>query len=183
MKKFVILFSILFFFSEFSHSQNWEGNFSGTVGLINFKVRVQYEIPIGEKYSTGANLNYYFINWTGPLIEPFFRIYSKKHGNYEGWFLQGKVGYGNLKSLDEYFELDPSYKTKRWSSVGGGVAVGNKFFINDKLTIEPLMGLRIYSGPNFNDEDYDWSSLGEDIGWGLTTGFPLDLQIKIGYQF
>jgi hypothetical protein len=165
------------------YSQSWEGNVSGTVGLINTKIRVQYEMPIGEQFSTGANLNYYFVNWTGPLIEPFFRIYSKNHGNYKGWFLQAKLGYGNLKSLDEYFELDPNYTAKRWSTFGGGVAVGNKFFISDKLTIEPLLGLRIYSAPNFNDDDYDLESVGEDIGWGLTTGFPLDLQIKIGYQF
>jgi hypothetical protein len=185
MKKVFYFFTILLLFSSEMNSQNWEGNLSGTVGLLNFKVRIQYELPIGEKYSTGANLNYYFVNWTGPLIEPFFRVYAKKHGNYEGWFLQGKLGYGNLKSLDEYFEFDPNYTSKRWSTFGGGVAIGNKFFITDKLTIEPLMGLRLYSPQNFNKKEYDIYDdyVWEDLSWGLTTGFPLDLQIKIGYQF
>jgi len=178
--KFILLFIV---FSTISFSQDWKGNLSGTVGIINFKARIQYELPIGDNMSTGANLNYYFVNWTGPIIEPFFRIYSKKSGNSEGWFLQGKLGYGNLKSLDEYFQLDSNYTNKRWSTFGGGIAVGNKFFISDNLTIEPLLGIRLYSAPSFNDEEYELAELGEDIGWGLTTGFPLDLQIKIGYQF
>lgn len=178
------LFCLLFiFFVSISFGQNWTGNISGTVGIINLKARIQYEIPIESNMSTGANLNYYFVNWTGPLIEPFFRFYRKKDSNAEGWFIQGKLGYGNLKSLDEYFSLDPNYSQKRWSTFGGGIAVGNKFFISNALTIEPLIGLRIYTGPNFLEDEYDLDEVGEDLGWAVTTGFPLDLQLKIGYQF
>ena len=36
---------------------------------------------------------------------------------------------------------------------------------------------------SFNEDNYDLDEVGEDLGWALTTGFPLDLQIKIGYQF
>jgi hypothetical protein len=179
-KLFVLLFIC---FTCYSYAQDWTGNISGTIGIINFKARFQYELPIDNNMSTGVNLNYYFVNWTGPLIEPFFRLYRKKDSNSEGWFLQGKLGYGNLKSLDEYFSLDPNYNQKRWSTFGGGIAVGNKFFITDVLTIEILGGLRIYSGPNFDEDQYDLDEIGEDLGWALTTGFPLDLQMKIGYQF
>ena len=94
MKKIIFILTLVITTNSFA--QDFKGNISGTVGLINLKARIQYETPIGDNLSTGVNLNYYFVNWTGPLIEPFFRIYSKKEGNTEGWFLQGKLGYGNL---------------------------------------------------------------------------------------
>ena len=185
MKK-VLFIILLFGFGVNSNAQEFKGNISGTIGLINFKTKIQYEIPVGDNLSTGANLNYYFVNWTGPLIEPFIRIYGKKYGNTEGWFLQGKLGYGNLKNLDDYF-ISGATKSERFSTFGGGVAVGNKIFLSDKITLEPIIGLRIYTAPSINQDIYDSyaaaEALGEDIGWALTTGLPLDLQVKVGYQF
>jgi len=185
MKK--VLFTMLLFgFSMNSNAQEFKGNICGTIAIINLKAKIQYELPIGDNLSTGVNLNYYFVNWTGPLLEPFFRIYSRKYGNTEGWFLQGKLGYGNLKNLDDDI-ISGATKTARFSTFGGGVAFGNKIFLSDKITLEPVIGLRIYTPPSINKDIYDSyeaaESLGEDIGWALTTGLPLDLQLKIGYQF
>ena len=78
-------------------------------------------------------------------------------------------------------------KNNRWSTFGAGVAISYKFLIVDRLTIEPLIDLRVVSPPtyNFNDESMEASALGigEGIGWYLTTGLPLDFQLKFGWQF
>lgn len=186
MKK---LFAVLFIISSLSvFGQRWDGHASGFVGLLNLKARVQYELPISKSLTTGANLNYYFVNWTGPLLEPFIRAYGRNGGNEEGWFFQAKLGYGNLKRIDIY-DLNDETESARWSTFGGGLAIGNKIIFNNNITMEPLIGFRIYSSPNINeyetnDDIYeDAMDLGEDVGWYLTTGLPLDFQFKIGYQF
>ncbi len=174
-----------------TNAQDFKGNLSGTVGLLNSKVRIQYELPVGSKFSTGLNLNYYFDKFSGPLVEPFFRLYGKTKGNTEGWFLQAKLGYGNLKT-----EIEDLNNNKRFSTYGGGIAVGNKFFVSNKITIEPLVGFRIYTPPpaiediSVDNDPYGYNQLGNNlvdaangISWVATTGFPLDFQLKVGYQF
>lgn len=178
---------------------------SGSFGILNPKLRLQYEKGIGEKSSVGVAMHYYMVNWTGPKFEVFGRLYSKKHGNTEGFFLQGKVGYGNLKSvLYETYNNDLGiyqsyYKSpkKRFSTIGFGVATGYKFLITDHFVIESNIGVHIWTPPSSNLEKTDAynnadpleqsaadaASLGEDIGWYLTTGLPLDFQIKFGYNF
>jgi hypothetical protein len=190
MKK-IMLTALAVFVFVITNAQDFKGNLSGTVGLLNSKARIQYELPIGSKFSTGLNLNYYFTSFSGPLIEPFFRLYGKSKGNTEGWFLQAKLGYGNLKTEIEDINNDK----KRFSTYGGGIAVGNKFFVSNKITIEPLIGFRVYSPPPtiegvFEDDQYGFGQLGNSLvdatnvaSWISTTGFPLDFQLKVGYQF
>ncbi len=180
MKK--LLVSAILLATGFVNGQDFKGNISGTLGILNAKIRLQYEKPIGERYSTGANLNYYFVNWTGPIIEPFVRIYGRSEGNKEGFFGQFKLGYGNLKSLNLELNQSGNYveSNKRWSTIGGGVDCGYKFLIGKHFTIEPLAGLRYYTAPKEVDNP---AALGEDIGWYVTTGLPLDFQLKFGYQF
>ena len=62
---------------------------------------------------------------------------------------------------------------------------GYKFLIGDHFTIEPLLGFRLLSPPvyNYDESYYDALDIAEGIGWYLTTGFPLDYQLKFGYQF
>ena len=86
MKRLFIAFFIIS--SSFTFSQRWDGHASGFFGILNPKARIQYELPISESLTTGANLNYYFVNWTGPLLEPFIRAYGRNGGNEEGWFFQ-----------------------------------------------------------------------------------------------
>jgi len=160
----LLLTILTFFVISFANAQSFKGHDSGTIGILNAKIRLQYEIPIGDKFSTGANLNYYFVNWTGPLIEPFSRYYVSE-GNKSGGFFQLKAGYGNLSSLNS--------TSKRLSIFGGGVAWGYKCLKKSGFTIEPIIGVRVYSNPEWNDA----------IGWFLTTGFPIDCQLKFGYQF
>jgi len=52
-----LLLTILTFFTiSFANSQSFKGHASGTFGILNAKIRVQYEIPLGNKFSAGANL-------------------------------------------------------------------------------------------------------------------------------
>ena len=191
--------------SIFSYSQSMKVA-SGSFGILNPKLRLQYEMGIGEKNSVGVAMHYYMVNWTGPKFEFFGRLYGKKSGNTEGFFLQGKVGYGNLKNAiyDDYSGLASGEQVyyqepkKRWSTFGAGVATGYKYAVTDHFIIESLLGLHIYSSPGstklehsreynyLSPEEqsyYDAIALGEDIGWYLTTGLPLDFQIKFGYNF
>ena len=173
---------------------------SGTFGLLNPKLRVQYEHLVGDQSSAGANLNVYFVNWTGPKVEGFYRWYFGRNGNEEGLFMQGKAGVGILTNLyyenDEWLipgsTTDYIYDNKYWQTYGGGIAFGGKVATRSGFIFESHIGYHIWTPPvyNFSDEYNTYTStvqnaaaLGEAIGWYLTTGMPLDFQMKFGWQF
>jgi hypothetical protein len=149
---------------------------NGSFGFLNAKLRLQYEHALGKKGGVGACLNYYLVNWTGPKVDFFARIYGKRYGNQEGFFFQGKLGYGNLSG---------AFRSDRWSTVGVGVATGYKFLVGEHFVIEQLLGVHIYSPPPAWDTQTYQSGeeIGEAIGWYLTTGLPLDFQLRFGYAF
>ena len=184
MKFKITLFLLALCVAKLTSAQDFKGHVAVTYGILNTKIRVQYEMPIKSRGRYGVNMNYYLINWTGPVFEPFIRIYSKKDGNGEGFFGQAKVIYGNLSTLDLY---DGALQNDRWSTFGFGLSAGHKFLLGKHFTIEYLSGFRILSPPTYiyntgTDEEY-YANLGEDIGWYVTTGFPLDFQLKCGFQF
>ena len=190
MKFKITLFLLALCVAKLTSAQDFKGHVAVTYGILNTKIRVQYEMPIKSRASYGVNMNYYLVNWTGPVFEPFIRIYSKKDGNGEGFFGQAKVIYGNLSTLD--FDLyDGAIKNERWSTFGFGLSGGHKFLLGKHFTIEYLTGFRILSPPSVTyGSEVDEASyqelgeeLGEDIGWYVTTGFPLDFQLKCGFQF
>lgn len=186
MKKIALFFLFLGLISNVLFGQKYNGNISGMIGLINTKIRLQYEKPIGSRYSAGVNVNYYLVNWKGPMIEPFFRIYNSKDGNEKGFFGQAKLIYANLSTLD-YDLYSNSLANSRWSSFGIGAGVGYKHLIGKHIIFQALGGIRFVSPPVYRyksgyDEDVA-ASIGEGIGWYLTTGFPIDFQLKVGYQF
>jgi hypothetical protein len=186
MRNSIFILTLLFIFSSISFAQKFKGHISGTAGFLNAKVRLQYEAPLKDRASFGANLNYYFVNWTGPVIEPFIRIYGKRDGNAEGFFGQFKLIYGNLSTLN--FDLyNNALENKRWSTFGAGINCGYKFLLWKHFTIEPMAGFRFLTPPVYRYQDgVDeslYTGIGEGIGWYLTTGLPLDFQLKFGYQF
>ena len=165
---------------------SFNGNVSGTFGVLNGKVRLQYERPFKDRASYGINVNYYMVNWTGITGEPFIRIYGKNDGNAEGFFGQAKLIYGNLSNMS-YGSHNGAIENKRWSTFGFGLNFGYKFLLSNKFTIEFLSGLRILSPPVYKYKDGvnedNAMAITEGIGWYLTTGFPLDFQLKFGFQF
>lgn len=181
------IISVIFIsFSLSLSSQKFENSFSGSFGLINSKFRVQFEKPIKNSGSFGINLNYYLNNWTGPVFEPFVRIYRAKKGNKEGLFGQFKLSYGNLRTIN-FEKSEYILFNRRWSTFGAGIAGGYKYLINNKFIVEPLVGLRFLKGPTYRFASgnlYNYSSATlELIDWQLTTGSLVDFQLKLGYQF
>jgi hypothetical protein len=197
MKQKTLLLLTALFFSVFIYAQDspvaptptaetkeeFKGNVSAAFGPLNGKVRIQYEMALKSRASWGVNMNYYLINWTGPVFEPFIRVYGKKNGNAEGFFFQTKAIYGNLSTLN--FEAIEQYvDNSRWSTYGFGMSIGNKFLLGKHITLDALFGYRILTPPTFEYKGgYSAANLGEAIGWYLTTGMPLDFQFKLGYQF
>ena len=186
---FTLLISALFLVANVS-AQTFIGHFSGSFGILNPKARIQYELPFKNRCSVGANLNYYFVNWKGPVIEPFIRLYGKNENRTEGLFGQFKLVYGNLSTLN-YPAYSYVIENRRWSTWGVGMAFGYKFLVGKKFTIEQILGVRYLSPPVYryinsdglNTPEQTGNAIGEGIGWYITTGLPLDYQLKFGYQF
>lgn len=177
------IFTFIIF--QTSYAQNFNVHLSGTRSIINTIYRFQLELPIKDKISAGMNMNYYSINWKGATFEPFIRIYNKKHGNSEGFFGQGKLIYGNLSTLS-FEDYLGALENERWNTFGFGFSGGYKFLLFKHLTIEPLIGFRFLTEPVYkfkpgvNKKDYDRL---QSVDWYLSTGLPLDIQLKIGAQF
>lgn len=186
MKGILITVVATFWLATMSFGQSFKGHLSATFGVLNPKVRVQYERPLKERASIGVNVNYYFVNWTGVLAEPFIRVYGKRDGNAEGFFGQAKLMYGNLSTLD-YQEYQSFIENERWSTFGLGLNMGYKFLLGSHFTIESLFGFRFLTPPTYKYRagysEEDLVRLGEGIGWYVTTGLPVDFQVKFGYQF
>jgi len=179
------MFLVFALFSNVIAAQEFKGNVSGTIGILNIKARLQYELPIKENGSTGININYYFKDWTGPVFEPFIRVYGKKTGNVKGLFGQFKLIYGNLKTIGSYPD---AFSNKRWSTYGLGIHCGYKILFKSNCTFEPLIGLRLLSSPVYkckpgHEVHCDEMRSGYQEEWLFSTGGPVDLQLKFGVQF
>ncbi len=185
MKKLIFTVSTILLALSSAKAQTWKGNGSAGFGLLNPKARIQYEMPLNKQFTLGANMNWYFANWQGPIIEPFVRVYGK-NGNDDGFFGQFKLGYGNLTTADINPDL---YSNTRSSVFGGGLGCGYKFLVANHFTIEPYFGVRLYTTPTYDYKtttDAFSSSVNDvagGVGWFLTTGLPIEFNWKIGYQF
>jgi len=182
--KISFIIGIVFSFSNL-FSQQFTGSITASYGYLNEKIRLQYEHPFTNRLTTGLNINYYLVNWKGPLFEPMFRFYGKS-GNEEGYFGQVKVGYGNLTTAyskdEETFVIN-----KRMNTFGVGLGYGYKYLFDDRFVIESFLGLRYYTySPVRYTDAYYSSNIVESIKsavWYLTTGLPVEAHIKVGYQF
>ena len=102
MKKIILLIAIAC--SSSIVMAQWKA-ISGSFGILNPKLRVQYEHVIGDAASVGVNTNIYFVNWKGPRVEGFFRYYFGRDGNESGLFMQAKGGFGILTNAWDGDEL------------------------------------------------------------------------------
>ena len=175
------------------------------VGILNPKLRVQFEHGFGDMHSTGVNLGYYFVNWTGPRLEGFYRIYFGGD-NEKGMFMQASAGAGLFSfAIDEESTTEFTYtengvvltsdiynSSGTWITSGGGIAFGGKMTTRGGFVFESTMGYQIWTPPpsNYSSEyDYYLSStsaldVAETLGYYvLGPGFPLMFQMKFGYNF
>ena len=167
------------------------------MGLLNAKIRVQLEHGFNNNMSTGANLSYYMVNWKGPRLEGFYRIYFSDD-NEKGMFVQAKAGAGlfsNVWDGDDLTFTDNGitydvYESNTWMTVGGGIAFGGKITTRGGFVFETTLGYHFWTPPldNYSDDydNYYPSSINavETIGYYVVgPGFPIDMQVKFGFNF
>lgn len=193
MKK---LFTIIFVATLTLSTSAQSNSLTAGVGLLNAKVRVQLEHGFADKMTTGANLSYYLVNWKGPRLEGFYRLYFTDDSDI-GAFFQTKAGVGLFSNVLDgeltTFELGGEtydiFEKSTFTTVGGGIGFGYKYTANGGFVFETTLGYAFWSPPsdNYTDEYQDYSELGyafETIGYYLVgPGFPLDFQLKFGYNF
>ena len=172
-------------------------------GFLNAKVRVQFEHGFSDMHSTGVNLGYYFVNWTGPRLEGFYRIYFGGD-NEKGMFMQTSAGAGLFSyALDDedltftdydpitgvYTTYDRYTSSSSWMTAGGGIAFGGKMTTNGGFVFESTLGYHFWTPPPSHfSSDYDLyaatSDAVETIGYYVVgPGFPLMFQMKLGFNF
>ena len=167
------------------------------MGLLNTKVRVQLEHGFNYNMSTGANLSYYMVNWKGPRLEGFYRIYFGDD-NERGMFAQAKAGAGLFSNVWDGDDLTFTsngttydvYDSNSWMTVGGGIAFGGKITTTGGFVFETTLGYHFWTPPtNQYSSDYDdyyddTLNAFETVGYYVVgPGFPLDMQVKFGFMF
>ena len=196
MKKIILLFLIgALTFNSYAQSNS----VTAGLGLLNTKVRVQLEHGFNDNMSTGANLSYYMVNWKGPRLEGFYRIYFGDD-NERGMFAQAKAGaalFSNVWDGDDLTFTNPTtgmtydvYDSNTWMTVGGGIAFGGKITTRGGFVFETTLGYHFWTPPtNQYSSDYDdyyddALNTFETIGYYVVgPGFPLDMQVKFGFNF
>jgi len=167
-------------------------------GLLNAKVRIQYEHGFADMHSAGANLGLYLQGQNGQRLEGFYRIYFGGD-NEKGMFMQASAGAGMfsyLFSSDDQF-IDQSgialYKDdgEMFTTFGGSLGLGGKMTSRGGFVFESTLGFQIWTPPpsNFN-EDFVTANPGYAFGdatnialFYLGPGFPLMFQMKFGFNF
>jgi hypothetical protein len=195
MKKIILLFFIgALSFNTYGQSNS----VTAGIGLLNTKVRIQYEHGFGDMHSTGANLSLYLIGQNGQRLEGFYRIYFGGD-NEKGMFMQATGGVGifsyflddadlTINSNGFYLYEDNGDK---FTSFGGSLGLGGKMTSRGGFVFESTIGFQLWTPPasNFN-EDYINANPNQIIGdatnialYYLGPAFPLMFQMKFGYNF
>lgn len=195
MKKIILLFFIVALaFNSIAQSNS----VTAGVGLLNTKVRVQYEHGFGDMHSTGANLSLYLLGQDGQRLEGFYRIYFGGD-NEKGMFMQATAGAGVFSYfLDDsdlalysngYFAYEDN--GDKFTSFGGSLGLGGKMTSRGGFVFESTLGFQLWTPPasNFN-EDYVTANPGASLDdatnialYYLGPAFPFMFQMKFGYNF
>ena len=194
MKKVILLFFIGALTFNVSAQSN---SLTAGMGLLNTKVRVQLEHGFNYNMSTGANLSYYMVNWKGPRLEGFYRIYFGDD-NERGMFAQAKAGAGLFSNVWDGDDLTFTsngttydvYDSNSWMTVGGGIAFGGKITTTGGFVFETTLGYHFWTPPTnqytseYDDYYDDALNAFETVGYYVVgPGFPLDMQVKFGFMF
>ena len=197
MKKLILLLFIGALTFNLSAQSN---SLTAGIGLLNAKVRIQYEHGFADMHSTGANLGLYLQGNAGQRLEGFYRIYFGGD-NEKGMFMQATAGAGMFSYIfndEELLISDPSgnflYNDDgdKFTSFGGSIGMGGKITSKGGFVFESTIGWQIWTPPssNFNEaflaEDPTYADLNEGVNtllYYIGPGFPLRFQMKFGYNF
>jgi len=196
MKKIILL---LFIGSLTFNVSAQSNSVTAGLGLLNTKVRVQYEHGFGDMHSVGANLGLYLQLNSGQRLEGFYRIYFGGD-NEKGMFMQATAGAGMFSYVFDDDDLLITDGTNflysddgdKFTSFGGSIGFGGKMTSRGGFVFESTIGFQIWTPPpsNFND-DYltanptyaDFNDATNIALFYLGPGFPLRFQMKFGYNF
>jgi len=195
MKKIILLLFVVALTFNLSAQSN---SVTAGVGLLNTKVRIQYEHGFGDMHSTGANLSLYLVGQNGQRLEGFYRIYFGGD-NEKGMFMQATGGVGIFSYFLESSDLSINnngyylYEDNgdKFTSFGGSLGLGGKMTTRGGFVFESTLGFQLWTPPasNFN-EDYVTANPGEALGdatnvalYYLGPAFPLMFQMKFGFMF
>ena len=195
MKKIILLLFVVALTFNLSAQSN---SVTAGVGLLNSKVRIQYEHGFGDMHSTGANLSLYLVGQNGQRLEGFYRIYFGGD-NEKGMFMQATGGVGIFSYFLESSDLSINnngyylYEDNgdKFTSFGGSLGLGGKMTTRGGFVFESTLGFQLWTPPasNFN-EDYVTANPGEALGdatnvalYYLGPAFPLMFQMKFGFMF
>ena len=196
MKKIILLL----FIGALSFNLSAQSNsLTAGLGLLNAKVRIQYEHGFGDMHSTGANLGLYLQGNTGQRLEGFYRIYFGGD-NEKGMFMQATAGAGMFSYIFDEDDLlindgvNFLYNDDgdKFTSFGGSIGMGGKMTSRGGFVFESTIGFQIWTPPssNFNEAYIAGDPTYADLNDGVNTvlyylgpGFPLRFQMKFGYNF
>jgi hypothetical protein len=186
--KTTLLFLSIFMLSLSLNAQDFKVNVSGRLAVLNVAPELQIELPINDSKSYGLIAKYHVeggeFHHQGIKGEGFFRSYAKQEKN-KGLFTQVKLGYGYFEN--NRFGDGTIFKNKYWSTVGGSVGIGKKFYGKGGLTAELYTGFRYYTPPQFELHEnvvLKKDERSESITyWYLVGSFPLELNFKVGWEF
>jgi hypothetical protein len=158
---------------------------------IVFNLETTY--PSNERFTQLYRWRYTMGNFRGLIFEYNNRMYFGKGRDYDNskWYLQGKIGYGLLKSISYYpgqiYSTDPTgfitFNTEtlidnRHFNLNYGLALGYKFIKSDRLVLDLYMGYSGMTSPNFNFSQYN-STIKEL--WETGIGSPFEFQWSVGF--
>ncbi|MDZ7743430.1 MAG: hypothetical protein U5Q03_17255 [Bacteroidota bacterium] len=133
-------------------------------GFIN-KIKVSYENPIHEDITWGGLFSLYYggpnNEYKGYKIEPAIRFYTGKTPGL-GFYLQMKIGGGYFSQDQTIYIQDKIFnaegkqighhehvrqRKQDFASIGGGMAIGVQFAVNNKksLLVDFELGIQYYS--------------------------------------
>lgn len=165
-----------------------------------------YNFSIGEHLKEFYTIKDKSILFSGPQLEIFGRYYFTdqrlKNGNH--WFLNVKGVYGNssiawtdnaddyLYDVNNILALDDSGRPIKiyddnFLRYGAGVAFGYKTCSCKDFIFEALLGYHFITKPNYYSDEYiNWLNDDpcnctnyEENKWN--NGFPIDIQLKVGF--
>jgi len=153
--------------------------------LLSKGIRLKYERTLTPASSMGTFVTYDTRNtiYTGFQLQPFWRLYFKKHAP-EGLYFQPRVVLG-YHSQEAIFNEDTGEEEKNgFFNYGAGVALGYQclFGRRNQWVIDSNLGVKLVSDePSIPNGDIEGI---EGALWHSTaTGAIFDLHLSIGYRF
>lgn len=140
------------------------------LGFIIGSYNGQYEFAVGDNlgvFVNGSYLNWDFIDANLVMLSGGAGLRYYPNAGFEGFFVQGKLGYGYIK-VEDLLTSD----VYKGNSFAGGVDAGFKWITGGGFTIEAWVGgaYSVLSNPDTEGE-------------GVSSGFGTSLGLTVGYSF